>query len=267
MTDWQTYVAGFHARCPGISEDVLVRTTADGLSPYDWVARAVASEAERVLDLACGSGVMGRVLAEAVPHRPTEVVGLDLSEAELRRAAAAGYGGGGGYLRLVRGDGLRLPFAGQTFDAVTCSMAMMVFDRYAPALAECARVLKPGGVLGITVPSAVPLRPSDVRLLTQVTARLRSFPQFPGGAELTGLREAVEANGFRLLEDARERFAFPVHDRSDADLLIRSLYLPGTPDRRRNAAAAFLAERAVDEGGGLEIAVPIRRLVAVLKAE
>ncbi len=100
-------------------------------------------------------------------------------------------------------------------------------------------------------------------MLTRVVARLRSVPQFPGGAELTGLRDALEDNGFRLLEDARERFAFAVHGRPDADLLVRSLYLPGTAGRRRAAAAAYLAQRAVETDDSLDVAIPIRRVVAV----
>jgi len=142
-------------------------------------------------------------------------------------------------------------------------MTLMVVERYDPVLRECARVLSPGGVLAVTVSSTVPLRASDVGLLTRVMARLRSVPRFPGGSELTGLRDALDDNRFRLLEDARERFAFAVHGRPDADLLVRSLYLPGTADRRRAAAAAYLAQRATETDGPVDVPIPIRRVVAV----
>jgi SAM-dependent methyltransferase len=262
MTDWRNYLAGFHALSPGISEDVLSRTTAGGLTPYDWLARAVAARAGRALDLACGSGAMATVLADAAPGRPTEVVGIDLSTAELQRAARTHDLAG----RLVQGDAGRLPFADGAFDVVASSMSMMVVDGFSTVLAECHRVLRPGGVLAMTVSTAVPLRSADLTLLTRLATRLRSRPHFPGGLELTGLRDALEAAGFRLLEDARERFTFVVRNRADADLAMRALYLPGTPDKRRQQAAAWLAARAEDEPDGVELPLPVRRVVAARQA-
>lgn len=262
MTDWRNYIAGFHALSPGITEDVLARTSAGGLTPYDWLARAIPPDVGLVLDLACGSGPMAEMLPAADPGQRTEVVGLDLSAAELRRAART-HGLGG---RLVEGDATQLPFADGCFDAVVSSMSLMVVESYAVVLAECARVLRPGGVLALTVSTAVPLRSTDLALLTLLGARLRSRPQFPAGLELTGLRDALESAGFRLLEDARERFGFTVRDRAGADLVMRSLYLPGTPDRRRELAAAWLAGRAEESSEGVEIPLPVRRIVAVRQA-
>jgi hypothetical protein len=124
-------------------------------------------------------------------------------------------------------------------------------------------VLRPGGVLAATVASAMPLRPQDMRLLAPLTARLRTTPQFPGGGEMTGLASSMEQAGLRVLEDARERFGFVVRDGADARLLTRALYLPGTSDRRRELAADWLTERAAAVEGGAEIAVPVRRVVAM----
>src|SRR4029079_73992 len=42
-------------------------------------------------------------------------------------------------------DAMRLPFADATFDGVTCGFALRNFAALAPVLAECARVLRPGG--------------------------------------------------------------------------------------------------------------------------
>jgi len=250
VTDWATYLAGFHARNPGVSEDVLSRATSGDLTPYSWLARAVSGA--RVLDLASGSGVMSDVLeTRGQTARTTSwVVGLDLSEAELKEARRRGRTN-----PLVRADAADLPFADDSFDAVLSSAGLMVVGRVGRVLAEAARVLRSGGVLAATVASAVPLRPADMRLLAPLTARLRTTPQFPGGGEMTGLTGA--------LEDARERFGFVVRDESDARLLTRALYLPGTSDRRRDMAAAWLAERAAGQDDGVEVAVPVRRVVAM----
>jgi SAM-dependent methyltransferase len=262
VTDWATYLAGFHARNPGISEDVLSRATSGNLTPYAWLARAVSGS--RVLDLASGSGVMSEVLTQQArrrdPDRPPGlwVVGLDLSADELAESRRRGRTN-----PLVRGDAASLPFADATFDAVVSSAGLMVVGRVERVVAEIARVLRPGGVLAATVASAVPLRPQDMRFLAPLTARLRTTPQFPGGGEMTGLGSLLEDAGLRVLEDARERFGFVVGDRADARLLTRALYLPGTSDKRRDLAATWLAERAEAHDGGVEIAVPVRRVVAM----
>jgi SAM-dependent methyltransferase len=255
VTDWATYLAGFHARNPGISEDVLTRARSGDLTPYHWLARAVSGA--RVLDLASGSGVMADTLAELSRSRPW-VVGLDLSAAELSEARKRGRTN-----PLVRGDAAALPFADDGFDAVVSSAGLMVVGRVGRVLDEIARVLRPGGVLAATVASAVPLRPQDMRVLAPLTARLRTTPQFPSGGEMTGLASALEQAGFRVLEDARERFGFVVRTEADARLLTRALYLPGTSDRRRELAASWLAERAGAQPDGVEIAVPVRRVVAM----
>jgi SAM-dependent methyltransferase len=288
VTDWATYLAGFHARNPGVSEDVLTRATSGDLTPYTWLARAVSGA--RVLDLASGSGVMSEVLAAREHTRPPDgqpaqsgqsarpgqsaaggthatrptprttpwVVGLDLSPAELKESRRRGRTN-----PLVQADAAELPFADASFDAVLSSAGLMVVGRVGRVLAETARVLRPGGVLAATVASAVPLRPQDMRLLAPLTARLRTTPQFPGGGEMTGLTGALEQAGFRVLEDARERFGFLVRTDADARLLTRALYLPGTSDRRRDLAAGWLAERAAGQHGGVEVAVPVRRVVAM----
>ncbi|MDQ4086001.1 MAG: class I SAM-dependent methyltransferase [Actinomycetota bacterium] len=255
MTDWATYLAGFHARNAGISEDVLTRARSGDLTPYRWLARAVSGT--RVLDLASGSGIMADTLAELSRIRPW-VVGLDLSAAELVEARRRGRTN-----PQVRADAATLPFADASFDAVVSSAGLMVVGRVPRVLDEAARVLRPGGVLAATVASAVPLRPQDMRFLAPLTARLRSTPQFPGGGEMTGLTSSLEQAGFRVLEDARERFGFLVRTDADARLLTRALYLPDTPDRRRELAAAWLAERAAAQPEGVEIAVPVRRVVAM----
>lgn len=91
----------------------------------------------RVLDLACGTGDLCRTLSGA-GHVP---VGADFSTGMLRCAHTDAP--------LVRADALRLPFADATFDGLTCGFALRNFASLAPVLAECARVLRPGGRIAL----------------------------------------------------------------------------------------------------------------------
>jgi malonyl-CoA O-methyltransferase len=91
------------------------------------------------LDLACGSGRYLQLLRERGACRP---VGLDLSEEMLAQARRYQVG-----LALVRAPFLALPFAGGTFDLITCGLAVGHEPALAHVLAEAARVLRPGGQL------------------------------------------------------------------------------------------------------------------------
>ncbi|MDA8076364.1 MAG: methyltransferase domain-containing protein [Actinomycetota bacterium] len=115
---------------------------------------------ERVLDLGCGSG---RHAFEAA-RRGARVVALDAGEAELRgvRATfvamlAAGEldpeccGAG-----AVRGDARRLPFEDGVFDRVIAAEVLEHIPEDTAAMAELARVLRPGGTMAVTVPRCGP---------------------------------------------------------------------------------------------------------------
>ncbi len=263
-SDWPGYLDEFHARRAGLTEQVLRRCTAGGLTPYGWVLRAVAGRGRRVLDLACGSGALTSELqSEPAPPaaggQPALVVGVDRSMAELRIARHR-YAA-----QVLCADAAALPFRDASFDAIVCSMGLMVVQPLSGALSAAARVLRPGGMLAATVASPVPLRPSDVLVLAPLTARLRTPPQFPGGGELVGLGDALEAAGFHLLEDARERFVYHVRGPEDAELLLSALYLPDAPEERRRSALDWLVERAGARPGGVEVAIPVRRILAMLR--
>lgn len=249
---WPDFLASFHRDHAGAAEAVLSRSLAGDHNPYRWLARAVSREARLVVDLACGSGPMSRELV----HDGRTVVGIDLSAEELALAAERGPG------PWVRADALRLPFADGSVDAVTSSMGLVVVRPLGAVLAEVARVLRPGGVLAAIAPAARPLAARDLRVLSRLTGILRTSPQFPGPLELAGFAKTLRAHGLQKVEDARERYAFTVADRADAELMLSALYLPQTRPARVQAAVEHLSSR-VDERGPVSLAVPMRRLVAI----
>jgi ubiquinone/menaquinone biosynthesis C-methylase UbiE len=102
----------------------------------------------RVADIASGPGATARLLA--ADHDVT-VDGVDLGQSTLERArqetAEAGLAT---QVRFHLGDAERIPLPENTFDAVVCECAFCTFPDKARAAAEFARLLRPGGRVGIT---------------------------------------------------------------------------------------------------------------------
>lgn len=127
--------------------DLLNRSLSLGLD-RSWRRRTVRrldlKPGARLLDLGCGTGD----LALAFAATGVTVVGADFagpmlplarSKAQRRRLAPC----------WLRGDALALPFADRSFDAVTVAFGVRNFEDPQAALAECARVLRPGGRLAV----------------------------------------------------------------------------------------------------------------------
>jgi SAM-dependent methyltransferase len=114
-----------------------------------------------VLDLGCGEG---RHAFEAY-RRGAHVVAVDWGTSEvattkrwLGAIAEAGEAPGGARFEVVRGDLTALPFPDATVDRVIASEVLEHIPDDAAAMAEIARVLKPGGRVAVTVPRYGPER-------------------------------------------------------------------------------------------------------------
>jgi SAM-dependent methyltransferase len=114
----------------------------------------------RVLDLGCGFGRHAFAAARA----GGAVVAVDAAAAEVRdvRATFAAMVEAGEldaracHAGAVQGDALRLPFASGAFDRVIASEVLEHIPDDASAMAELARVLRPGGTMAVTVPRCGP---------------------------------------------------------------------------------------------------------------
>ncbi len=99
----------------------------------------------RVLDVA--SGTAGVALAVAA-RSPARIVGVDLTEAMLRRGAQNVHDAGMEPRIVVSlGKGEQLPFGDETFDALSFTYLLRYVPDPAAALVELARVLRPGGTM------------------------------------------------------------------------------------------------------------------------
>lgn len=103
-----------------------------------------AGQSLRVLDAGCGTGGL---MARLAQEPGAEVYGLDLSRDALA------FTRGRGQPRLVQGDVTALPFADDSFDLVTALDVVEHVEQDEQALAEIRRVLRPGGVLLMSVPA------------------------------------------------------------------------------------------------------------------
>lgn len=107
------------------------------------------SAGDRVLDVACGTGVVARLAARRVAPNG-RVAGLDLNEAMLSLADRLPLPPGL-TISWHLGSALALPFANSAFDAVVCQHGLMFFPDRLKALGEMRRVLRPGGRVAVGV--------------------------------------------------------------------------------------------------------------------
>jgi len=122
---------------PAISEKIAEMGAAT-------VERVGVSEGEEVLDIACGDG------NAAIPaaKRGAKVTGLDLVP-ELLEAGRGTASEAGVEIDWVEGDAEQLPFEDGSFDHVLSTVGIMFAPNHELAAREAARVLRPGGRIGL----------------------------------------------------------------------------------------------------------------------
>lgn len=114
-------------------------------------------DGDRLLDVGCGEGrhVIHACLEHNLLGVGVDLSARDLATAKTRFALFANYNPHSVFC-LQQTDATRLPFADNSFDKIICSEVLEHIDNYTGVLQEIKRVLKPGGVLAISVPRAWP---------------------------------------------------------------------------------------------------------------
>jgi ubiquinone/menaquinone biosynthesis C-methylase UbiE len=120
-----------------------------------WLALPPGS---RVLDVACGTGIVARLAAPQTGATGV-VVGLDLHRGMLAVARAQAPTG-----VWVQGSATALPYATAAFDVVICQQGVQFFPDRLTALQEMARVLRPGGRVALVVWGALADNPGHAAL-------------------------------------------------------------------------------------------------------
>jgi SAM-dependent methyltransferase len=124
---------------------------------------------ERVLDLACGTGIVARRVAPIVAPG-SAVTALDINPLmlEVARSAAAAEGA---TIDFREGNAEQLPFDDHSFDLVTCQHAFQFFPDPAAVAREIARVLVPGGRVAIATWQGLDEHPFYKQLDVAMTRR------------------------------------------------------------------------------------------------
>lgn len=257
--------------------DAYARHIAAIVAPWvpGLVAAADVRPADRVLDLACGPGIVTGALADRLG--PTgSLAAFDVSEemlAEGRERVRPSLV----TVEWRQGSALRLPFESASFDRVACQQGLQFFSSAAGALAEARRVLVPGGRLVATVWRSLAEVPFfdaiteglSLRLPREEVARLTAVATSLADAD--ELAVLVRAAGFASVDVTVETRFVPL---PPADAYVPA-YLgatawagsfAGLPPRDRAAVVSEVAARLSRWAAPDGLAVPFAANVVVAKA-
>jgi ubiquinone/menaquinone biosynthesis C-methylase UbiE len=188
----------------------------------DWIAEQLPlDEQDRVLDVCGGAGHLSRHLHQ----RARDFVVVDLTAEQLQTGREAVAREHIENIGFVEGDALALPFAENEFDFAMSRFAFHHLPDHAAALAEMARVVRPGGHLAVIDMIDGGARHDELEIL-----RDPSHTRAPTERELS---ESIEALGGRVTSTTERRQPMPVEP-----WLEQASPAPGAAEEVRAALAA-----------------------------
>lgn len=275
--DLVEHLKAVHRVNPGFTESCAWRCrNRHGLNSYQWLATlAACPRPNRVLDLACGSGVLTELLwREAVAG--SDIVGVDMCPEELALARARMLSPRPNDrhvdVRFQEAMAQDMSFlADASVDVVLCHWALTLVSPLEPVLAEVARILKPGGVFGAIVDGDIATAPGYRELNDTIYSwAQRACPGY-GGVDLGDPRVRSAATLIPLMQqffvdatvtvesDVVRLKGPPAELANEAIGFFYASYVVHQDDRPylHRAVERFFASRPTSDGAG-EYAMPIR---------
>ncbi|KAL4534960.1 hypothetical protein Ndes2526A_g05818 [Nannochloris sp. 'desiccata'] len=243
----------------------------------------------KILDVAAASGEPSLSLAAALPN--AKIIATDLAESYLplgrARAEAANLSK---QISFEAADGENLSqFANNSFDVVTCSLGLMFFPNESKGLSEFCRVLKPNGILAVTVwGTHVPFFTKAMEVAKKITPPEASPPSAPVNTaqrfgDGKGLCESITISGFTDLEHQELEITFKlINNETGGDwfdqlwktpfplkaAVMQAVQIPGHENAKEEARALLAADYGdwVKDDGSLVMPGNICNFIMAKKA-
>jgi ubiquinone/menaquinone biosynthesis C-methylase UbiE len=187
----------FAGSIPEIYEKYLVPLIFEYYA-QDLAKRVREKPVSRVLEIAAGTGVVTRAIADILDEN-VSIIATDLNKAMLDHGASVRVDKN---VEWREADAMALPFEAESFDVVLCQFAVMFFPDRIKAYSETLRVLKPGGRFIFNVWDEI----AENEFADTVTASLASvFPENPpqflaraphGYSNIDKIKSELEKSGF-----------------------------------------------------------------------
>jgi SAM-dependent methyltransferase len=226
------------------------------------VAGVGVTAGARVLDIACGTGIVTRIAAQAAGPGGA-VTGVDLGEPMLEVARAQQSPDNAAPIEYLQGSADALPAPDDSFDVATCHHGLQFFPDRVAALRDARRALKPGGKIAVGCWSGADGGPVgfmavgdalDKHVSEEAGAMIRS----PFSISIDDLANLLTEAGFSDVQTSTptQTVTFASHaefaPRAIAAGPLASLFAAVDETRRdavRAAVAEALAPYATDDGG------------------
>ncbi len=212
----------------------------------------------RVLDIACGTGVVTRIAAAAAGPSGA-VTGVDLGEPMLEVARAQQPPENAAPITYLQGSADALPVQDDSFDVATCHHGLQFFPERVDALRDARRALKPGGRLAVGCwQSGVGMQILDDALERHISQEAADMMRSPFSVSVEELRRLLEEAGFDDVQTSTPTLmtTFSAHEdfgpRALAAGPIQPLFAAASDEARetlRKQVAEALQPYATPDGG------------------